>query len=112
MRYTCGDFSHGRQLFSGQKLVAAPLQSRACVAEVRHQAAEVVAHNPHFVYLGGHFVGTVLAAVELCIGDQAVEWEQNAIKEEPQQESAQKERQPAGNAHDPGREPHAVCGMT
>ena len=92
----------GGQLLRNQELIAAALQSRTGVADVRHQVAKVIAHHPQFVFLGVLVGSVAIAAIQLRIGDHAAEWKEHSIEEEPKQKAAQEERQGAGNADHPG----------
>ena len=76
-------FADGGQLLGNQELIAAVLQSRAGVADVRHQLAKVIAHHPQFVLFGSLADGRVVPAVELRVGDHAAEWKEYAVEEEP-----------------------------
>ena len=53
----------GGQLLGNQELIAAALQSRTGVADVRHQVAKVIAHHPQFVFLGTLVVSVAIAAI-------------------------------------------------
>ena len=88
----------------------AALQSRTRVGHVRHQAAQLPAHQPQLVFLGCH-TPLAVAAEQLGVSHHAAQRAEHAVEEQPQQDSAQHHREHPGNSHDPSGQQNSTFGV-